>query len=140
MGWDQIERIEVLKNNQILHTFNRPQGRASNGALKRVRFLLEWGWDARKEHDWSAALSGSECRWTSKTEKGRYDGQARRYGDVMAFEVECPEKDGIQINVTCDELRQLIRTSPADVLRQSSVRYMENIPATNDGNYWRSLK
>ncbi len=86
-----------------------------------------------------AKRSGSRCEWTSRTEKARYSNQARRYADVMAFEVECPDREEINLIVTCDALRQELRMSPRDVSRKSTVQYMEKIPPTNDGNYWRNI-
>ena len=168
VAWDQIERVEILKNNEIFQAFTNPQGPPSSQEKKRHRFLVEWGWDARKEHDWKATLalgkgtilqaipcfrgsmegrkgtgiqsrSSSRCEWTSRTEKARYDNQARRYSDVMAFEVECPDREEINLVVTCDALRQELKMTPGDLSSKSTVQYMENIPPTNDGNFWRNI-
>jgi hypothetical protein len=85
-------------------------------------------------------LSESECRWSSKTEKAGYGAPARRFADAIAFEIECRQEDRLQFSLTCDQLEQNIRLSPNDILRTSTLRYMESIPATNDGAYWHNME
>jgi len=58
----------------------------------------------------------------------------------MAFEVECPERDRLHLSVACDQLKQQLQLSPAEILRSSTVRYMESIPPTNDGAYWHQMQ
>ncbi|MHC4399200.1 MAG: PHP domain-containing protein [Planctomycetota bacterium] len=169
VAWDQIDRVEILKNNEVLHAFSEPRGNPQPVDQPRVRFFVEWGWDARAEHRWQGtltlpegrileaipcyrgnvagrkatgvtSLSESRCQWTSNTEKARYDGLARRYADAIAFEVQCPQEGKLRLSLTCDDLKQDLALSAAEVLRGSTVRYMENIPATNDGAYWHRMQ
>ncbi|MFB3902358.1 MAG: DUF3604 domain-containing protein [Acidobacteriota bacterium] len=168
VAWSPIDRVEVLKNNQVFHTFSQPAGVPSLGK-KRFRFFIEWGWDARAEHEWSgtmevtggkvlqaipgyrgtaqsrvgtgiSSLAGGRCSWTARTEKAKYDGQCRRYADLAAFEIECENDARIVVTMTCDQLRQTLTLSPNDLLEKPRVQFMENIPVTNDGNYWRSMQ
>lgn len=168
VGWDKINRVEVIKNNSLFHTFVEPTGASRSTRQVRFRFFVEWGWDVRAEHDWQGtltlaegsilqavpcfrgnvagrkgtgivALSGPRCQWKSKTEKAGYGGLARRLADAIAFEVECPPRDRLQLNLTCDQLKQDLHLAPADVLQKSTVKYMEEIPSTNDGAYWHSM-
>ncbi|MBC8876067.1 MAG: DUF3604 domain-containing protein [Planctomycetes bacterium] len=169
VAWNKVERVEIIKNNSIFHTFTQPMVDRPTLGKMRVRFFVEGGWDARAEHDWAAslALTGGrilhaipcfrghvagragtgisdladrQCQWTWKTEKARYDGLARRYADAMAFEVECSEHDKLQLAVACDQLKQDLPLAPGDILRTSTIKYMENIPTTNDGAYWHNMK
>jgi hypothetical protein len=169
VGWDKIERVEVVKNNGVLHTFAEPAGRLLSTGATRFRFFVEWGWDVRSEHEWQgvltltegtilqaipcfrgnvasrkgsgiAGLSDTQCRWTSNTEKARYDGLARRFADAMAFEVACPEDARLQFSLTCDQRKQDLQLSPAEILRKPTVRYMEDIPETTDGAYWHNME
>ena len=168
VGWSPIDRVEILKNNQVIHTFNQPSGLPVVGK-KRFRFFIEMGWDARAEHAWAGTLevpggkvlqalpcyrgnaegrkgtgvsklTGASCSWTARSEKAKYDGQCRRYADLAAFEVECENDARIQITMTCDQLKQTLTLTPKDLLDKPRVQYMENIPVTNDGNYWRSMQ
>jgi hypothetical protein len=169
VAWDKIDRVDVIKNNQVFHTFAEPGGnRRARGSL-RCRFFVQWGWDVRAPHDWQGSLtlargkileavpcfrgnvadrkgrgieslSESECRWSSKTEKAGYGAPARRFADAVAFEVDCPEDERLQFRVTCDGLKQDLGLSPGDILRTSTLRYMENIPVTNDGAYWHNME
>ena len=169
VAWSPIERVEILKNNQVFHTFEQPVGPVTSRDKRRFRFMVEWGWDARAEHEWGGtleviggkvlqalpcyrgnvagrkgtgvtALTDSRCSWTSKSEKAKYDGQCRRYADLMAFEVECEVTARIQLAITCDQRKQTLTLSPQDLLGRPRVQYMEDIPATNDGNYWRNMQ
>jgi hypothetical protein len=168
VAWSPIDRIEVLKNNQVFHTFPQPVGIPVVGK-KRIRFFIEWGWDARAEHEWAGALdvtggkvlqaipgyrgnaegrkgtgitklAGGSCSWTSRSEKAKYDGQCRRYADLAAFELDCENDARIQLTMTCDKLKQTLQLTPQELLAKPRVQYMENIPVTNDGNYWRSME
>ena len=76
-AWDQIDRIDILKNNKLLHCVVEPGGsegralrwageagresaRGSGGAQRppeRLRFQLEWGWDRRQPNDWTIHLN-----------------------------------------------------------------------------------
>jgi hypothetical protein len=169
VGWDKVERVEIIKNSQVLHTFAEPAGPSQSTGPVLFRFFVEWGWDVRNRHDWQgvlalaegkilqavpcfrgsvadrkgtgiAALSDAQCRWTSSTERASYQGLARQFADAMAFEVECPEDARLELSVTCDQLRQELRLSPAEVLGKSSIKYMEDIPSTNDGSSWRGME
>ena len=169
VAWDQVERVEILKNNAVLHTFAEPVGRPSATGGARFRFFVEWGWDSRSGHDWQGALtltdgkilqavpcfrgnvagrkgtgidglSKTQCRWKSNTEKAGYGGLARRFADAMAFEVACAEDARLQFSLTCDQRKQDLQLSPAEIARKSTLRYMEDVPATNDGAYWHKME
>ena len=169
VAWDMIDRVEIVKNNRIFHTFVEPGKRSPSAGQDRFRFFVEWGWDVRGEHNWEGRLTVSEgkilqaipcfrgnvagrkgtgivklsnafCQWKSKTEKARYDGLARRFADGIAFEIKCPKQGRLQFEMTCDQLKQKFHSSAARVLDRSTVRYMEDIPPTNDGAYWHGMK
>ena len=58
IGWDKIDRVDIIKNNSLLHTFVDPIGRStllSTGKI-RFRFMVEWGWDSRAQRDWDGQL------------------------------------------------------------------------------------
>lgn len=169
VGWNKIERVEIIKNNAILHAFMEPKGASPSPGQVRFRFFVEWGWDARFEHHWEGSLTLSQgrilqaipcyrgnvagrkgtgvqkltdsiCQWDANTEKAKYDGLARRYADGMAFEVECPDHAKIDLTMTCEALQQKLQLKAADIMEKSRVTYMEAIPPTHDGNYWRNLE
>ena len=58
VAWDRVERVDILRNNQLLHSFVEPSGKTANQAARsmRFRFLAEWGWDARGDREWEASL------------------------------------------------------------------------------------
>ena len=165
VGWNKVDRIDVIKNNSIFHTFiepTGPTGRPVAGRKMRFRFLLEWGKDNMGDRDWDGSLtvgegrilhavpcfrgnvdslvgrgiknlSGSECQWKSKTRRSQGI-------DAIAFEVECTGQDTLQFRFTCSGLKRDISLSPVDILGKSIVKYMEEIPSTNDGAYWHEMK
>jgi hypothetical protein len=67
MGWDKIDRVDIIKNNFLLHTFVDPVG-CSKAAMEKIprtpgrmgkvrfRFMVEWGWDVRAQRDWEGDL------------------------------------------------------------------------------------
>ena len=64
----------------------------------------------------------------------------RKFADAMAFEVECDGDARLQFTLACSGLRRELIMSPADILDKSIVKYMEEIPATNDGAYWHIME
>jgi hypothetical protein len=169
VAWDKIDRVEIIKNNRIFHTFVEPGKSSSLARHDCFRFFLEWGWDVRGEHNWEGHLTVSEgkilqaipcfrgnvagrkgtgivklsntsCQWRSKSEKARNGSLARRFADGIAFEIKCPKQGRLQFEMTCDQLKQKLHLSAARVLDRSTIRYMEDIPSTNDGTYWHGME
>ena len=58
----------------------------------------------------------------------------------MAFEVACPEQVPLELTVACDGREQTLRLSPSEVLRKSTLHYVEDIPPTNNGAYWHNME
>ena len=69
VAWDSVERLDVFKNNTLLHSAVEPQGRvpgpatgprdreASSSADRvRFRFMVEWGWDRWATNEWEGTL------------------------------------------------------------------------------------
>jgi hypothetical protein len=60
IAWDRIERLDLVKNNALLHSVVEPQGarstRSASGAPLRLRFMVEWGWDRRAANEWDCRL------------------------------------------------------------------------------------
>ena len=169
VAWDQVDRVDIIKNGKPLHTFVEPVGRVADSSHKlRVRFMVEWGWDSRGEREWDgsltivdgniaeavpcfrgnvarrvgrgiASLSASECRWKSRTEQVKIPMVFRRFADAVAFEVECGEQAQLRLSFVCDGLEQQRVLSPADLTSRSAVVYLEDVPATNNGSHWRSM-
>jgi hypothetical protein len=168
VGWDRFDRVEVIKNNSVIHTFSEPAGLYRKSGKLRFRFFVEWGWDNEDYHDWTGrmsirdgqiinalicfrsradsrlgkgikSLSDTECFWESKTRKVRGGQPIRRFADAIAFEVECNERAEFQFDFICSGLKNGITFTPNDILGKSFVRYMEDIPETNDGAYWHKM-
>ena len=168
VGWDEIERLDVLKNNCIWRSFAEPCGTSGEEA-GRFRFLLEWGWDQKGPHDWQGRLelrggrivqavpcfrgsmasrlsTGVEslektlCTWTSRTEKPRAWGFSRLSADALAFELDCQRDAQLELTMTTGRYTRRLTLSPRDILARSRVAYMEDVPATNDGSYWRKME
>jgi len=170
VAWDRVERIDIIKNNQILHSFTRPAGSAgSEGVRIRFRFMVEWGWDCRGEREWHCrlavphgrilqaipcyrgsasdrvgrgitGLSECHCEWRSRTQQLKYGTVFRKFADALALELECDLKAPLQFSFRCNGMERSLRLSPLDILRGSTVQYMEDIPQTNNGAHWRAMK
>ncbi|MGH2369167.1 MAG: hypothetical protein ACRDI2_13305, partial [Chloroflexota bacterium] len=57
VAWDKVERLDVFKNNRLLHTVVEPQGAAPPADRPlRFRFMVEWGWDRRATNDWEGGI------------------------------------------------------------------------------------
>jgi hypothetical protein len=169
-AWDKVDRVELLKNNAVLHCFAGPQG-GSPGTADRVRFrfMAEWGWDVRHEHEWTGRLgvkdgrilqaipcyrgpaanrvgrgiqtrTGSECTWTSRTLKPPAWGFSRLAGEGIAFEVEADRDVPLELTFTCDGRERRIAAKPREILAGASVTYVDDIPPTNNGAQWRQLE
>ena len=168
-AWDKVDRVDVLKNNAILHSFVEPAGRAEPASEHvRLRFMLEWGWDAKATRDWECrleapggkvlraipcyrrgvagrvgrgvvSLSRGECCWTSQTEQFAGGKMFRHAADAMAFEVECDRAAELRISFACGGLVREWTASPAQIFDAAAVTYMEPIPPTNDGSHWRQM-
>ncbi|MCK4966678.1 DUF3604 domain-containing protein, partial [bacterium] len=169
VGWDKIDRVDIIKNNSLIHTFVEPTGHIKNGEKLCFRFFLEWGWDNTDDREWDGRLTvgegrilqavpcyrgnaarrigrgitnltGSECRWKSKTEKIKYPIFMRKYGDGIAFEIECSRREILKISLTCSGMKRELKISPAEILEKSNVVYMEDVPPDNKSNYWGKMK
>ena len=167
VAWDEVDRVDIIKNGRPVHTFVAPMGIAT-GSSRRLRFMVEWGWDRSGDREWDGALtvaggkivqavpcfrgnvarrigrgitgrSASECRWKSRTEQVKIPMVFRRFADAVAFEVECEDHAQFTFSLSSDGLKQERILSPADILGRSAVVYMEDIPATNNGSHWRSM-
>jgi len=170
LGWDKIDRVDLIKNNAFLHTFVEPEGRTARlSGTVRFRFMVEWGWDSRGAREWDGNLriaggrireaipcfrgnvagrigrgissqTDSECRWRSRTEPAKGRMHFRWFADAIAFEVECEEDAQLLFSFVCDERKQDWTISPRDIMDGSSVMYIEDIPPTNNGSYWRFME
>ncbi|MFC1558314.1 DUF3604 domain-containing protein [candidate division KSB1 bacterium] len=169
IGWDKIDRIDIVKNNSIFHSFVEPLGYSTAGEKVRFRFLLEWGWDRTDDREWDGRLtvsegrilqaipcfrgrlvnllgrgitklSESECVWKSKINKVKYPIFLRSYADVIAFEIECNKKDLLRLSLTCSDMKRELSLSPDDILGKHNVVYMDDVPSDNLSNYWIKMK
>jgi hypothetical protein len=169
IGWNKIDRVDIIKNNEIIHAFVEPRGKFQHGETVRFRFFLEWGWDNTDDRQWEgsltigdgriiqavpcyrtnaarrlgtgiAKLTGSECRWKSKTQKIRYPIFLRYYGDGIAFEIECNRREKLDITLTCDEMTRSLKTTPDEIMEKSNVVYMLDVPPDNKSNYWSKME
>ncbi|NLW50522.1 MAG: DUF3604 domain-containing protein [Candidatus Brocadiaceae bacterium] len=168
VAWDEIERLDVLKNNRIWRSSSEPCP-ATPWTAGRVRFLLEWGWDQKGPHDWTGRmelqggrlrqaipcyrgsmasrlgtgvdhLEGGLCTWTSRTEKPEAWGFSRRSADVLAVEADCRPDARFDLTMATGRYRRRLSLSARDVLARSHLAYMEDVPPTNDGSHWRSME
>ena len=64
----------------------------------------------------------------------------RWFADAIAFEVACEEDAQLQFSFVCDGRTQNWTTSARDIMAGSTVTYMEEIPPTNNGSYWRFME
>lgn len=170
MAWDKVERVDIIKNGAILHTFLSPMGAVAPVARKRrIRFFVEWGWDRLGTPEWENRLSVrdgrilqaipcyrgtvadrigrgisrlavDECRWRSRTARLAVGGFSRACADGMAFEVEIPPQGWFDFDFAAGPFRQSLSLSPEEILSRSRVEYMENIPVVNNGAHWNKMK
>ncbi|MGD8240229.1 MAG: hypothetical protein PVH68_16865 [Armatimonadota bacterium] len=170
VAWDTVERVDIVKNGALLHSFVEPVGASpSPTGQTRFRFMVEWGWDRQDQRDWEgrlrveggsilqavpcyrgnaasrlgrgiAHLSATECRWTSTTPRVDIGRCFRSFADALAVEAECDPAARLHFAFTCAGLTREWSVSPAQVLRESGVTYMEQIPATNDGSHWHHME
>lgn len=169
VGWDRIDRIDIIKNNTILHSFlespTPPAGSVTGGPL---RFMVGWGWDRSADNDWEGtlkvdggkvlqaipcyrgrvaaragkgvqSLTETECRWTSHTAKYEWGHRIRKAGDIMAFEVACTPDTKFHFSVECGERTKTWPMSPERMTANAFIQYMAAVPKTNDGSTWAKL-
>ena len=169
-GWDEVERVDVVKNNQLLHCFVAPTaGSAPSGGTRRLRFMVEWGWDRLKQAEWKGRLSvpggriiqavpcfrsrapdrasrgitrlsEDECEWSSLPGQLRVGAYSRAFADAIAFEVECRDGGSVELGLSYDRFEQALSLSEQDLLSGSRVLYMEDIPPTDNGAYWDGME
>ncbi|NOZ21964.1 MAG: hypothetical protein GXP25_12855 [Planctomycetes bacterium] len=169
VAWDKIDRIDIIKNNKIIHSFAEPTGNAAPQDKLRFRFMLEWGWDNKDDREWDGALkltggrilraapcfrgsvahragrgitaiSDSECTWKSMTEKVKSPMYFRRFADAITFEVECRRDDGLDFALACGGIERKVTVAPEEILAGAAVNYLEDIPSVDNGSYWRSME
>jgi len=169
-AWDKVDRVDIIKNNSVLHSFAEPAGTLSRSDGKiRFRFMVEWGWDQSAEREWEgsletdgghilqavpcyrgpvarrvgrgvADLADSECRWTSRTPKLESRKCFRSFADGIAFELECDEQRKLQFRFRCDDMRREWTMSQREIIDGAMVRYMVDVPATNNGAHWHQME
>ena len=170
VAWDKVERLDIIKSNQLLYTIVDPPGAAPPADRPlRFRFMVEWGWDRRAANDWEntldvhggrilqaipcyrgrvanrvgrgiTSLTGSACTWTSHTEQIQGAAPARRFGDALWFEVECDRQAPLRLSMACGGRRQEITLTPEDILARSTLMHMEPIEPTDNGNHWATME
>lgn len=169
VAWDKIDRVEIIKNNRILHSYTEPSGNHKTERKICFRFILEWGWENIQDHEWEGELvltegkilkvvrcyrgsveqcigrgitrlSYSECKWRSRTMQIKYPIFLRYYADALAFEIECPEKAPIKISMICSGISKEFNTTAKEIMEGSRLVYFENIPPDNLSNYWGNMK
>jgi hypothetical protein len=170
VAWDKVDRVDILRNNSVFHSFVEPRGKENDrGDRLRFRFMVEWGWDVRHEHEWMGRLQirdgrilqaipcyrgpaanrlgrgirnrdSSACTWTSRTLKPPAWGFSRLAGEGIAFELEGARDAPLEFTFTCDGRERRIATTPGEVLNGSAVTYVDDIPPTNNGAHWRQLQ
>jgi hypothetical protein len=169
-AWDRVERVDIVKNGAVAHSFVEPAGPSPSATRKtRFRFMVEWGWDRQDARDWDGRLrveggeivqaipcyrgnaasrvgrgishlSEGECRWTSTTQRADIGRSFRSFADGLAIETECDPGAQLGFAFTCGSFTREWSVSPAEILQGSSVTYMDPIPATNDGAYWHLME
>lgn len=169
-AWNAIERIDIIKNNNVLASYTEPAGsQPEKGTSFPLRFHLEWGWDRLRNDEWEAVLSvrhgrfvaalpcyrGSTslragrgiqelkpdaCRWTSRQEKLRVGAYCRRFADAVAFELEVGPETILDLDVTYGAHKQTLSIPTERLLAGSLVRYMEDVPPTNNGAWWSGME
>lgn len=169
-AWDQVERVDVIRNNALLHSFVAPGGRGGAGdGPGRIRFFVEWGWDRLKSEEWAGrlmvkggriveaapcfrgsvsarkgrgitGLSGNECRWLSHPAQVRVGSCVRAFADALAFDVECGEDAALEFAFACGGFERTVSMKAREILEGSTVAYMERIPPTNNGAYWHGME
>jgi hypothetical protein len=170
VAWDKVERLDVLKNNTLLHSVVEPAGAAPAADRPlRFRFMVEWGWDRKATNEWEGGVevpggrviqaipcyrgrvanrvgrgitqrSESTCTWTSRTEQVQGNGPARRFGDALWLEVECDRRAPLRLWMACGGRRQELTLTPEDILSRSILTHMEPVAVTDNGNHWAQME
>ena len=168
-AWDAIDRVDLIRNNEVVKSFIEPWGTvADSGRRVRFRFMTEWGWDRLGARNWTGAvrltngrilqalpcyrgsvasrigrgithLDGMTCRWTSTTEKPATNKLTRSSADMIAFEVECDRGAPLTLDLVCDGLRREMTLTADEIMRNATVTYMADTPPVNDGAYWHGM-
>jgi hypothetical protein len=169
VAWDKVERLDIIKNNQLLHSVVEPAGAAPpTGGPLCFRFMVEWGWDRKATNDWEGGAevpggrvlraipcyrgrvanrvgrgvtqrSERTCTWTSRTEQVQGAAPARRFGDALWLEVECERQAPLRLWMACGGRRQELTVTPADILSRSILTHMEPVAVTDNGNHWATM-
>jgi hypothetical protein len=170
VAWDKVERLDIVKNNTLLHSVVEPAGGAPspNGRL-RFRFMVEWGWNRRAADDWEGRLEVSDgrilqaipcyrgrvesrvgrgiedrtdsgCTWTSHTEQLQHGMPARRFADALWLEVEGDREAPLRFRFSSTGRHQEVTMLPAEILARSTLVHLEPVPYTTDGAQWRKME
>ncbi len=164
-AWDAVDRVDIIKNNTLLHSFVAPVGSISKSSLSRVRFMVEWGWDRMKHEEWTGrlqvkggriveavecrrgdvesrlgrgitAITRDSCAWTSKPRQVRVGWLARTFAEGIAFDVECAQDGEIGVQFDYAGMRREEILNPRDIMGGPKVVYVEHVPPVNNGAYW----
>jgi len=168
VAWDKVERLDVIKNNTRLHTVVEPEGRQLD-ERRRLRFMVEWGWDRKTANDWENGVEMSDgrilqaipcyrsrvasrvgrgitrhsdtaCTWTSHTEQIQGGAPARTFADALWLEVECGHNAPITLSFACGGRHQELTLTPEEIMAGSSLIHMQPAAATNNGNHWATME
>ncbi len=167
-AWDAVDRVDVIRNGALVHSFAEPRGAAGAASAKRIRFMVEWGWDRLRREEWKCSLAvrggriveayecprgdvegrlgrgiqlltADTCSWTSKPWQVQVGWLSRAFAEGIMFDVECDDDGAVEIDFEYAGLHRRETLTPRDLLSGSVVRYMETVPPTNDGAYWHGM-
>jgi len=169
VAWDRIDRVDVLRNNELLASFTEPAGfKPTHTASNRLRFMLEWGWDRNRDCEWESSLkitggkilqaipcfrgrvqysigrgiqvlSHDTCRWTSATPQYVWGFPVRRFAQIMALEVECTPDARLDFSFATGPHTRTWSMTPQELKQPSRLIYMADVPVTNDGSSWAAM-
>jgi hypothetical protein len=169
VAWDKVERLDIVKNNALLHSVVEPAGTTAPDRRLRFRFMVEWGWNRKAPDDWEGHLelrdgrilqaipcyrgrvasrvgrgithqTDRACSWTSHTEQHQHGTPLRRSADALWFDVECDWDAPLHLWLSSGGRRQELRLLPADILARSVLLHLEPVPYTTDGAHWRKME
>ena len=169
-AWDQMDRVDVIKNNASCAASSSQQG-PEGGSGRPAAPPLHGGVGLRPppaqrvgppprparrsppaghprlprprrppRRPRHRPPDRDACAWTSRTIQVQDAAPARRFADAMWFEVEAGPDALLHFTLNTTTRQRRVTLTARDILSRATLVSMEPYPATNNGNHWARME